>query len=91
MATITVLVVMAALLASLKDTLPQTSYFKFIDLWFMWHIINIFLIFAYHVILNKIVKWTGEKMLETFNNFAKYLIFPIFIALFYVIFFFLLL
>ena len=85
MATITVLVVMAALLASLKETLPQTSYFKFIDLWFIWHIINIFLIFAYHVTLKKIVKW--GKMLETVNNLAKYLLFPLLIALFYVIFF----
>ena len=86
MASITSLVVMAALLASLKEHLPQTSYFKFIDLWFMWHIINIFLIFAYHVILNSIIQ-CNHKIGQNVNYFAKFIIFPLVILLFYIMFF----
>ena len=83
MASITILVVMAALLGSLKEDLPQTSYFKFIDLWFMWHIINIFIIFAYHVVLDKIMMVNG-KFGEKVNFVAKAYLFPLLIILFYV-------
>ena len=54
MVTITALLVLAALLGSISDALPTTSYFKFIDLWFLWYLINIFLITVYHIMLDMV-------------------------------------
>jgi hypothetical protein len=52
MGAVTALLVLAALLSSIGDTLPKTAYFKFIDLWFNWFIGNIFLIILIHVVID---------------------------------------
>ena len=61
MVSVTVLLVLAALLSSINASLPDTSYFKYIDLWFLWYTLNIFSITVFHVILKEIdVDTTGE-------------------------------
>ena len=50
--TVTALLVLAALLSSISESLPRTSYFKYIDLWFLWYLANIFGIIIYHIILD---------------------------------------
>ena len=52
MGTVTSLLVLASLLNSISKSLPSTSYFKFIDLWFLWYLANIFCIVIYHVYAN---------------------------------------
>ena len=54
MVAVTALLVLASLLGAISDELPTTSYFKFIDLWFLWYLINIFLITLYHIMLDAI-------------------------------------
>ena len=49
---VTALLVLAALLSSIGDTLPKTAYFKFVDLWFNWFIANIFFIILIHIIID---------------------------------------
>ena len=54
MGSVTSLLVLASLLGSINSGLPKTSYFKYIDLWFLWYITNIFLIIIYHILLDNI-------------------------------------
>ena len=54
MVTITALLVLASLLGSISEDLPTTSYFEFIDLWFLWYLINIFIITIYHILLDMV-------------------------------------
>ena len=52
MGAVTSLLVLAALLSSIENVLPKTAYFKFVDLWFNWFIVNIFLIILMHVLID---------------------------------------
>ena len=52
--TVTALLVLVSLLSSVNDDLPKTSYFKFIDIWFLWYITNILLIIMYHIVVSRI-------------------------------------
>ena len=54
MGSVTSLLVLASLLGSINSGLPKTSYFKYIDLWFLWYITNIFLIIICHILLDNI-------------------------------------
>ena len=54
MGSVTSLLVLASLLGAINSGLPKTSYFKYIDLWFLWHITIIFLIIIHHVIVDNI-------------------------------------
>ena len=54
MVTVTSLLVFAALLDSINQDLPKTSYIKFVDLWFVLHITGIFIMILYHIILDSI-------------------------------------
>ena len=51
-----ILLVLAALLSSIKLQIPSTSYFKYIDLWFLWYTAFIFLITLFHIFLHEIPK-----------------------------------
>ena len=53
MGSITSALVLAALLIATTSSLPKTSYFKYIDCWFLWHHINCIFMIAYHVFLNQ--------------------------------------
>ena len=51
MGSVTSLLVLASLLDSMQSKLPETSYFKYIDLWFLWYIINSIVMIGSHVII----------------------------------------
>ena len=59
----TALLVVATFFNAIHGDLPQTSYVKLIDLWFVVHVISIFLMIAYHVVLGRLKKHF-EKQLE---------------------------
>ena len=52
MVTVTTLLVLAALLSAFTQDLPKTSYIKYVDIWFAWHITNIFGLIIYHIALD---------------------------------------
>ena len=52
MSSVTVLLVLASLLGSIYERLPETSYVKFIDVWVVWYLVNIFFICIFHIILD---------------------------------------
>ena len=86
MGSVTALLVLAALLASISNDLPKTSYFKYIDIWFLWNITNIFLISAFHVALDQVLQ-QNKSVANSLNIFFKYMAFPVANLLFFVIFF----
>jgi hypothetical protein len=51
---VTLLLVLIALLQAVRKDFPKTTYYKYIDIWFLWYIFNIFLISLYHMILPSI-------------------------------------
>ena len=54
---VTALLVLVTLFGAIsnKDDFPQTSGFKYIDIWFLWYLTNSFLIICHHVFLSSIV------------------------------------
>ena len=52
----TALLVIATLLNVINGDLPKTSYLKFIDVWFVWHILIVFAIIVYHIVLDRMRK-----------------------------------
>ena len=67
MGTITALLVLVSLLSSVNEELPKTSYFKFIDLWFLWYISSILFITLFHIFLNHICKNKIRDQNQTMN------------------------
>ena len=55
---VTALLVLVTLFGSInnKSDFPKTSGFKHIDVWFVWYLINIFLIICHHTVITKISK-----------------------------------
>ena len=51
---VTVLLVVVSLLSSVKEDFPKTTYFKYVDLWFFWYVVNIFVIISVHIILENV-------------------------------------
>ena len=47
---VTLLLVLIALLQVVKKDFPKTIYYRYIDIWFLWYILNIFIISLYHII-----------------------------------------
>ena len=88
MGAMTALLVLAALLTSMDKELPNVSYFKYIDLWFTWYIVNIFLVIVTHVAVDVImfaqemngtsvkiqVKMVGGKVGETDRRRYEFLV-----------------
>ena len=48
---VTLLLVLIALLQTVKKDFPKTTYYKYVDIWFLWYIFNIFMISICHIIL----------------------------------------
>ena len=61
---LTSLLVLAALLSTIKTSLPQTSYFKDIDVWFLFFIMNIVFIIFVHIM----VDWFRENENDVNRN-----------------------
>ena len=53
MVSVTVLLVMGSLVSTIEGDLPDTSYFMYIDVWFLWYTGNIFSITAFHILLKE--------------------------------------
>ena len=74
MGSVTALLVLAALLGNLEKSLPKSSQLSFIDFWFIWYILNIFVIILFHVVIEKLVnircfeKFTSKIQLKDFIN-----------------------
>ena len=62
--TVTALLVLVALISSVNGDLPKTSYFKFIDCWFLWYITTILFIILFHIVLNHI---SANQRMRIFN------------------------
>jgi hypothetical protein len=62
MGTVTALLVLVSLLSSVNEDLPETSYFKLIDLWFLWFLSNILLITIFHIF---IISIRNDKVVPT--------------------------
>ena len=72
MVTITALLVLASLLGAINEDLPTTSYFKFIDVWFLWYLINIFIMCVYHVLLDMVKDDNNGGIIhQTYNGEKK--------------------
>ena len=67
MGSVTFLLVLVALLGSLSNSLPRTTYFKYIDCWFFWYVTNNILIIAYNVFLDK-VQLTNDRVMLVEND-----------------------
>ena len=55
---VTVLLVLLSLLQTVKRDFPKTTYYKFIDVWFLWYIANIFAIIFYQIL----IPWMKSKV-----------------------------
>ena len=88
----TALLVIVTLLNAINTDLPKTSYMKYIDLWFMWHVISTFLMIAYHIILNRLrsyfntKNWNRWKIIGRINA-CLIIAFPAVNGIFYAIYF----
>ena len=53
---VTSLLVLVTLFGSItnKDAYPHTTEFKYIDLWYLWYLINIFAIICLHVAISRV-------------------------------------
>lgn len=70
----TALLVIATLLNAINGDLPKTSYMKFIDLWFLWHIVSTLAIIIWHIILDGIrtdIESECEDKVEPLKTFEK--------------------
>ena len=70
MGAVTALLVLASLLGTMEDTLPKSSQMKFIDIWFLWYIINIFFIIIFHVIIENL----NQKEKKKANRMISYVL-----------------
>ena len=61
---VTALLVLVMLFGSIsnKGDFPKTSGFKHIDVWFVWYLINVFLIMCHHTAISKISKNPKTKI-----------------------------
>ena len=57
---VTVLLVLLSLLQTVKEDFPKTTYYKLIDVWFLWYIANIFAIIFYQILIPWIKSITGK-------------------------------
>ena len=63
MGSATSVLVMATLLNAIYADLPKTSYMKFIDLWFLWHVSSLFAILLSHIAIDRLRKNAEKKKL----------------------------
>ena len=67
---VTLLLVLIALLQTVKKDFPKTTYYKYVDIWFLWYVFNIFMVSLYHIILPKI-RGKRRKGNTALNNKEK--------------------
>ena len=52
----TAVLVIATLITAVKSDLPKTAYMKLIDIWFLWHVLSVFLVIVCHIVLDGLRK-----------------------------------
>ena len=57
----TALLVIATLISAAKSDLPKTAYMKFIDIWFSWHVLAVFLVIVCHIFLDRVRKYLKKR------------------------------
>ena len=62
---VTILLVLVSLIGSIKGDIPKTSYFKYIDIWFIWYISNIFIITCFHIFMEYLYSTKKPSMTMT--------------------------
>ena len=67
----TALLVIATLINAVKGDLPKTAYMKFIDIWFLWHVLSAFTIILSHIVLDRIRK-TLENQKKIKDDVVEY-------------------
>ena len=67
----TALLVIVTLINAISDELPKTSYPKQIDIWFVWHLISIFFIIVYHIILDRLLQHFREDLDNVVRSFEN--------------------
>ena len=67
----TALLVIATLINAVKNDLPKTSYMKFIDIWFLWHVGSVFGIIIYHIVLDRIRSFLEDRT-EPGNDVSRF-------------------
>ena len=88
----TALLLIVTLLNAIHADLPKTSYMKYIDVWFLWHVISVFLMIAYHILLNRLRSYFNTKDINKWNminriNGSLIIILPAVNGIFYAIYF----
>ena len=56
MGALTCLLVLVSLLSTISEDIPKTAYYKYVDIWFNWFILNIFTIILLHVLVDYLHK-----------------------------------
>ena len=67
----TALLVVATLINAVKSDLPKTAYTKFIDIWFLWHVLSVFVIIVYHIVLDRI-RYSLEKQTKKEDEVVEF-------------------
>ena len=57
----TALLVIATLINAVKIDLPKTAYTKYIDIWFLWHVLSVLLVIVCHIVLDRMRKNLDEQ------------------------------
>ena len=66
---VTILLVLVALLGSGRYDYPKTTYFKFIDLWFFFYITDILLIICHHIFIDTF--WSAFNPASTIGRLMR--------------------
>ena len=56
----TALLAVVMLLNVINSNLPSTSYVKYIDLWFLWHVASIFFMIIYHILIGRLHTYSED-------------------------------
>ena len=63
---VTVLLCLTSFFGTLlnKTDFPKTTEFKYIDLWFLWYLTNVFLINCHHLLIDKVLRISKNSYLN---------------------------
>ena len=67
---VTILLVLVALIGSVKDIIPHTPYFKYVDIWSIWYLSNIFLIVCFHIFMEASFNQERTESNKVFGTFV---------------------
>lgn len=67
---VTILLALVSLIGAIQGRIPKTPYFKYIDIWSIWYLSNIFLITCFHVLMECFFKTENieSNLIYTFES-----------------------